>query len=174
MIETLWRRLLHVILRGRTTAPVDDSKPTQTVQGRLSAFQLTDNIPRLVEFGFSSAPPAGADFVAVCLGGNPTDIAIVATGHQSYRVRNLGDGDAVVYDSRGRTIHLSATGIAIDGGADPVTVTTTGDVTINAANLRVNGNTIFTGTVTANGHRIDETHKHSGVSIGAANTGTVT
>ena len=41
-----------------------------------------------------------------------------------------------------------------------VTITSTGTVTINAPNFNVNGDTVFTGNVTANGHRIDDTHKH--------------
>jgi len=36
----------------------------------------------------------------------------------------------------------------------------------------INGNTQFTGQVSANGHRIDETHRHSGVTTGSGNTGT--
>lgn len=39
--------------------------------------------------------------------------------------------------------------------------------------MSITGNTQFTGTVTANGHTIDDTHKHTGVQSGASNTGTV-
>lgn len=39
--------------------------------------------------------------------------------------------------------------------------------------LNISANTIIAGTVTANGHRIDETHKHKDVTAGAANTGVV-
>lgn len=39
--------------------------------------------------------------------------------------------------------------------------------------MSISGNTQFTGQVSANGHRIDDTHKHSGVQSGASNTGTV-
>lgn len=40
--------------------------------------------------------------------------------------------------------------------------------------LNVNGNTTFTGQVAANGHRIDESHKHTGVTTGGGITGVVT
>jgi len=39
--------------------------------------------------------------------------------------------------------------------------------------MSINGNTQFTGQVSANGHRIDDTHKHTGVQSGSSNTGTV-
>ena len=37
----------------------------------------------------------------------------------------------------------------------------------------VNGDTVFDGAVTANGHVIDETHLHTGVTNGTSNTGAV-
>jgi len=39
--------------------------------------------------------------------------------------------------------------------------------------MSISGNTQFTGQVSANGHRIDDTHKHTGVQSGASQTGTV-
>ncbi|WP_316853454.1 phage baseplate assembly protein V [Ralstonia holmesii] len=39
--------------------------------------------------------------------------------------------------------------------------------------MSINGNTQFLGTVSANGHPIDDTHKHTGVQSGSSNTGTV-
>lgn len=59
-------------------------------------------------------------------------------------------------------------------------ITLTGNVTVagnftvtggGAANISANVN--FTGTVTANGKRIDETHRHTGVQAGGSNSGTV-
>ena len=40
--------------------------------------------------------------------------------------------------------------------------------------MSITGNTQFSGQVSANGHRIDDTHRHSGVQSGSSNTGTVT
>lgn len=39
--------------------------------------------------------------------------------------------------------------------------------------MSISGNTQFTGQVSANGHRIDDTHKHAGVQSGSSQTGTV-
>ena len=39
--------------------------------------------------------------------------------------------------------------------------------------MSISGNTQFSGQVSANGHRIDDTHRHTGVQPGAGNTGSV-
>ena len=55
-----------------------------------------------------------------------------------------------------------------------ITITSPSAVTINAPTLTVNGNTTFNGMVTANGHRIDESHTHGGISRGNSLTDPVT
>lgn len=47
-------------------------------------------------------------------------------------------------------------------------------IELTAGGIAIHGNVTITGTVTANGKRIDETHKHSGVQTGGGVTGTVT
>jgi phage baseplate assembly protein gpV len=63
--------------------------------------------------------------------------------------------------------------------ANGITVTSPVKVTINApttdinANVNIVGNTVFTGTVIANDHVIDERHTHTGVTAGPTITGQV-
>ncbi|MCL6469777.1 MAG: hypothetical protein I4O48_15895 [Ralstonia sp.] len=57
------------------------------------------------------------------------------------------------------------------------TVTITGTISVqntggSSTACAITGNTNFTGQVSANGHRIDDTHQHSGVTTGSGNTGT--
>jgi hypothetical protein len=47
-------------------------------------------------------------------------------------------------------------------------------VFITAPDVAITGDTVFTGKVTANGKRIDESHTHTGVQTGTDNTGQVT
>jgi hypothetical protein len=58
--------------------------------------------------------------------------------------------------------------------ANGVTIVSPTALIINAPTLTITGNTTFTGTVTANGHRIDETHTHGGVQAGGGTSGVVT
>lgn len=56
-----------------------------------------------------------------------------------------------------------------------VNITTPATINLHApGGINVTGPTVFTGTVHANGHSIDETHRHSGVQTGGSNTGPVT
>jgi hypothetical protein len=86
------------------------------------------------------------------------------------------DGSTFVdLDPAGKVVKVKAPGgITLDTPA----VTVTGIINVQNANsaptaMAINGNTNFTGQVSANGHRIDETHKHTGVTTGAGQTGTV-
>lgn len=61
--------------------------------------------------------------------------------------------------------------IELTPGTHGVRVETPGDVEIRAQNVRIAAErTDFDGQVWANGHRIDETHRHGGVRTGAGQT----
>jgi phage baseplate assembly protein V len=58
------------------------------------------------------------------------------------------------------------------------TITGQGGMAVSGNNgtgksMSISGDTQFAGQVSANGHRIDDTHQHSGVQPGSSNTGTV-
>lgn len=72
------------------------------------------------------------------------------------------DGKAQFNDGHGASVVLNGDGTISSAG----TWTHTGDV-------NVHGNTAFTGQVSANGHRIDETHKHTDVTAGTDLSGEV-
>lgn len=151
-VERLWRRVLHLVASARVLI-VRDAGPAQLIQASLNAATLCDDVPRLAEYGFTSAPPAGADAIAVAVAGDSSGMVIIATNHQTYRLRGLGDGEVAVHDDKGQSIELRASGIVINGAALPMTIRTTGGLSIEA-------DTTFTGTVYANGKRIDDQHHH--------------
>lgn len=78
-----------------------------------------------------------------------------AISNVSGSAAQLRNADGTVF------VEVSPTGVKIKG---PLEVE--GDV-------NVTGNTEFTGTVKANGLPIDETHRHSGVTVGGGNSGPV-
>lgn len=166
MWHELLNRLHMLVMRGRVQL-VDDTKAAQLMQVKVSS-NWTQDVPRLAEYGLHSNPPAGADVVMLFMAGNPTDGIVIATGHQQYRL-HLQPGEVALSDDQGQVVKLSRTGIEI---AAPQGVSITGDVAI-AGNLTVAGDTTFIGQVSANGKRIDNTHKHTGVAAGGANSGTV-
>lgn len=103
---------------------------------------------------------------------------------QATKISNISTTKAQLRSNDGSTyVELDPAGkivnVTAPGGMtlNTPTVTITGVVTVQNANsaptaMAINGNTNFTGQVSANGHRIDDTHKHSGVTTGTGNTGT--
>jgi phage baseplate assembly protein V len=147
--DRLSRRLLSMVGRGRVTA-VDDTGNVQMVQVKFNDGELRDNTPRLAEFGFTSFPPNGTDMVVLFIGGDRSNGVAIASGHIQTRMKNLQAGESAIYDSIGKYIYLTQTGIVIEAKNQPVTVNDATTVTINAATaiqcntpiLRVTGDII--------------------------------
>ena len=154
MLAELLHRLRMLVMRGRVQL-VDDTKAAQLLQVKVTSSWTQNAVPRLGEYGLHSNPPAGADAVLLFLAGNPSDAVVIATGHQQYRL-HLQPGVVALADDQGQVVKLSRTGIEITA----------------PLGLKVTGDTTFTGTVFANGKRIDNLHYHPGGTL-AGNTGTV-
>ena len=132
-ISRLARRVLMAAGVGRVLGS-DESKSTQILQvafpGSATAGPEVREIPSLQLFGFRSRPKPGADVVAVFLSGDRSKGVIIASGDQRYRVTVLAEGDAIMEDAFGHSIHMSSAGIAVQG-----TMTVTGDVIANGISL---------------------------------------
>jgi phage baseplate assembly protein V len=144
----LARRVLNAVGCGRVNTG-NDSGRVQILQIQLSSNEIKDDTPRLAEFGFTSMPPVGSDAIVVFMGSDRSQGAVIATGHQASRLKNLKAGEVAIYDDQGQSVFLTRAGIVINGGGHPVTVI--GDVIADGISLK---------------H-----HVHSGVSTGLSNTG---
>ncbi len=90
-------------------------------------------------YGMTSNPPAGFMYVALPIGGKTAHSIIVGTEHGSYRLKNLAPGETAIYDDQGQKIHITRTGIVVDGAGLPVTITDTPKVRMETALLEVTG-----------------------------------
>lgn len=132
-IQRLYQRLLHTIGRGRVTTG-NDGGSVQTQQVQLGQDEIKDSVPRLAEFGLTSMPPVGSDAVLVFIGGDRSNGAIVATGHQASRPKGLKAGETMLYSQDGKSVYLTAAGgIVVEAKGQTVTVNSASTVTINAA-----------------------------------------
>lgn len=147
-MENLFWSLMRSLGRGRLTR-IDDTGPVQLVQMQLSAGETRDKTPRLAEYGFQSHPPAGADAVALFLGGDRTNGFVIACNHQQYRVRGLASGEVCVSDDKGQSVLLSAAGIVVNGGGLPVLITNTPQVTADTPRLHCTGDITSGQSITA-------------------------
>jgi phage gp45-like len=150
-VDALSRRRGSSFALARSTMNVNDSGVVQTVQAQLDALSVRDNIPVLYHYGFFSAPPIGADLHVAFLDGDRSKAVVIATNHQSYRMKGIAPGDAGLY-AQGTIVHLSAGGIGLTGN-----IAHTGNYTLT-------GNMLVTGSVTAGAGGPDQvglqTHKH--------------
>jgi len=132
-IQRLYQRIQHAIGRGRITTG-NDAGSVQLQQVQLGPDEIKDNIPRLAEFGMTSMPPVGSDAVLVFIGGDRSNGAIIATGHQASRPTGLKVGETMLYSQDGKSIYMTASGgIVVDAKGQVVTVNNATTVTINAA-----------------------------------------
>jgi phage gp45-like len=159
-IQRIIQRVQHVIGRGRVTTG-NDAGNVQLLQVKLGADEIRDNTPRLAEFGFTSMPPAGSDAVVVFIGGDRSNGAIIATGHQASRLKGLKPGEVAIFDDQGQSVFLTRAGIVINCAGLPMTIN---------GNVTVNGKLTATTDVVGAGTSL-HTHVHSGVTPGGANTG---
>jgi phage baseplate assembly protein V len=181
-IQRLHQRLLHAIGRGRITTG-NDGGSVQMHQVRLGPDEIKDDIPRLAEFGLTSMPPVGSDAVVLFLGGDRSNGAIVATGHQASRPKGLAAGETMLYCQDGKSIYLTADGgVVVEAKGQDVTVNNATNVIINASGkvrmvtplLEVTGDIID--NVESNTHNVAQMrsifnahhHQVSGVATGSA------
>ncbi|MDO8421571.1 MAG: phage baseplate assembly protein V [Parvibaculum sp.] len=181
MLDPLKRSISNRVQRAVVNL-VNDALKMQRVQVGILAGEVKDSVERFQNFGFTGHPVPGAEAVILRLGGGSDHAVIIAVDDRRFRKTDLVEGESAVYDAFGKFIHLTKDGgIIIDAAGADVTVNNAATVAINASagvvittpTLTVHGATVFDGTVTANGKRIDETHTHSGVQPGAGNSGAV-
>lgn len=141
----------------------DSSGSIQIVQVKTGQDETLTDIEHREPYGFTSHPLPGADAIVIAFGGNISHSLALMLSDRRNRLTDLAEGEVALYDDQGQSIVLRRSGIEI---------TTALGCTING-DVAVNGNTTFTGTVTANGKSIDESHKHTDVQSGSSDTGTV-
>jgi phage gp45-like/microcystin-dependent protein len=130
MIERLYWAVKRIIGRGRGVVE-SDVGPVQLVQLQLSDLEITDQLPRIAEYGFQSCPPDGFTGVALFFGGDHSSGVVIATQHQSYRFQPLAKGEVALSDNIGQSVYLSATGVKVtDKAGSTVVLNGVGAVTL--------------------------------------------
>lgn len=183
------QRLMHMLLPGRVTL-TDDTGPVQTAQadfgpkGPDGSLRVFDKLPILGLFGFASRPPRTSEVLAIFFEGDPTKGAVIGHNHQPSRLKNLGEGDAALFDVRGAYVWLTPDGLVIDAAtkhvriqnADTVTVVASSKVRIEAPKAECTGDLVAKCddaspiSLTAL-HDAYNAHLHTGVQSGSSSTG---
>jgi phage baseplate assembly protein V len=176
---------------------VADSFKLQALQVTLFADQTPDEVEHFQHYGFTSVPHAGAEGIALAVGGSTGHTVVINVDDRRYRLASLANGEVALYDDLGQKVHLTRSGMVVHGGGLPVLVTDTPQVTLDTpltictgqlvvqgllsyqAGLQGSGGgasiagplAVAGGSVTHNGTSIGGAHTHGGVQAGPDQTG---
>lgn len=123
-------RLAGVVSRA-VVKRVDDSKKRQALQ--IVAGVLADGLEHFQPYGFTSVPHAGAEGVALFVGGERDHGLVVAVDDRRYRLTGLEGGEVALYTDQGDKLVFKR------GGTIEVTAAT--KVVVSAPLLELAGNT---------------------------------
>ena len=136
------RQALRATLSG-----IDLAAPVQTVSGEGLSGESLAAQELFQEFGFTSAPPAGAQLIVLPLGGRTSAAVVIASEHGAYRFELGAQGEAALYNQWGDVVHMK------QGEIHMIAAT---KVTIDAPVLQVNGQIKSTGNITSDAHVFDQ------------------
>lgn len=107
------RRRVALMVGRAVLRVIDDERRLQEAQISLLAGELVGKAERVQEWGFSSRPHAGAEAVAVMVGGLRAHPIIVATDDRRHRPTGLKPGESTHYDDQGQEVRIERDRIVI-------------------------------------------------------------
>jgi phage baseplate assembly protein V len=145
LLDAVKTRVALTLARGVVRA-VRDAGKLQELQVELLRGEVAGRLERFQQYGFTSNPHAGAEAVAVFVGGNRDHGIVLAVDDRRYRLKPLAAGEVALYTDEGDRIHFKRGRIVeIVTGTLKVNATTALDITaggnrlvLDAAGLRVN------------------------------------
>ena len=92
---------------------VNDATKAQELQIDLLEDETHDQVERFQQYGLTSVPHAGAEALAVFVGGLRSHGIIIAVEDRRYRLKNLQGGEVALYDDLGQVVLLGRERIEI-------------------------------------------------------------
>ncbi len=159
LLRPLRTRITLAIARAAVRM-IDDSRGTKVAQADVGAGDTRSGIEHFQEYGFVSRakPPdatKGPEGIALRVGGDGAHTVLICVGDRRFRLRNLVDGEVALYDDQGQKVHLTRSGIVIDGGGRTVKVQNCGTLEVDS-DLHVTGDVNADGDVVAVGDVNDQ------------------
>lgn len=96
LLEPLRRRVRLMVARA-VIELVDDSKKVQSLQLKVRADELRDDVERMQQYGFTSVPEPGAEAIIVLVGGNSDHPVAIAVDDRRYRPTDLAEGEVALW-----------------------------------------------------------------------------
>jgi len=133
-------RTVQLTIGRAVLKAVTDSSGIQVVKLSLLQGEVKE-MERFQNYGFTSVPILGScEGVAVFVGGNREHGICIGLDDRLYRLKNLGEGQAAMYDSTGTNILMKNDGsmeIKNAAGTCKITINTNGQAVIESNNVEI-------------------------------------
>lgn len=137
MLRPLSRQISGMVTRG-VVALVNSSLKMQSLQLQLLADEAKDNIEHFEPYGFTANPKAGAESLAIFLGGDRSHGVVIACADRRYRLKGLDSGEVAIYDDQGQSIVLKR-GKIMEINTDALVINAATKVQINSPQVLTSG-----------------------------------
>lgn len=135
------RDRLQMMVGRAIIAAVRDTTGIQEVQVELLADEVQDGVEHFQPYGLTAHPKAGAEGLAVAVGGLRSHAIVLAVGDRRYRLTGLSEGEVALHDDQGQKVHLTRAGIVIESALG-IEMSTEGVMAFDADTLKMTAGSI--------------------------------
>lgn len=97
---------LRLLVSRAVLALINDAAKLQRLQIQLMADEERGDVERFQEYGFTAHPRAGAEAIALSVGGSRSHMVVIAVDDRRYRLTSLEEGEVAIYTDEGDKIVL--------------------------------------------------------------------
>lgn len=133
------KRRVMLMLRLGVLHLVRDGLGTQELQVALFGGEVIDRVKSILPYGFTHHPHGGSEVVVASLLGTTANAVALVVGGRAFRLQALQAGEVAIYDDLGQKVHLTRSGIVVDGAGLPILVTNTPKLRMETPLLEVTG-----------------------------------
>ena len=160
--------LTNFLARG-VVALANSASKLQSLQLRLLAGEVKDQVEHLEPYGFTACPHAGAEALAGFIGGDRSHGVVIIVADRRFRLQGLSSGEVAMYTDEGDKLHFKR-GRIIDIETVTLNVKATESVNFDTPLIKTTGRIESDGDQVAGGvSQIN--HPHEGVQSGNGQSG---
>jgi phage baseplate assembly protein V len=97
--------IANMLARG-VVALGNSASKLQSLQLRLLAGEVKDNVEHLEPYGFTACPQEGAEALAAFIGGDRSHGVVIVVADRRFRLQGLKPGEVALYTDEGDFIHF--------------------------------------------------------------------
>ncbi len=158
----------NILARGLVALGNSASK-LQSLQLRLLADEVKDNVEHLEPYGFTACPKEGAEALAGFIGGDRSHAVVIVVADRRFRLQGLKPGEVALYTDEGDFIHFKR-GRIIDIETVTLNIKATESVNFDTPLISTTGRIESAGDQIAAGIS-QVNHPHSDVQPGSGQSG---